>query len=169
MRSCSQVLDLCSTMHSMLLCCSLCSAIWLRGYFRNSVISLLTMLESLSFLDLQEVNRGGARYLQKSGWSNGEITQRHAQKIIDSTLHRKFSVLMSLCRSFSLSKRLFSSVAPAQQNHSNNAKQYDVIMAGGGIVGCCAAYFLAQRVPPTSLCVIERDLTVCIEVVHVCT
>ena len=64
------------------------------------------------------------------------------------------------CRKLSLWKRLSSSVA-ARQGQSEKAEHYDVIMAGGGIMGCCAAYFLAQRVPPTSLCVIERDLTVC--------
>ena len=35
--------------------------------------------------------------------------------------------------------------------------QYDVVIAGGGIMGCSSAYFLAQRIPGSSICVIERD------------
>ena len=36
-------------------------------------------------------------------------------------------------------------------------KTYDVVIAGGGIMGSSSAYFLAQRIPPSSICVVERD------------
>lgn len=39
---------------------------------------------------------------------------------------------------------------------------YDVAIAGGGVVGCASAYFLAAsgRLPASSICVIERDAKV---------
>lgn len=58
------------------------------------------------------------------------------------------------------SKRLcsrFSSSAMVQKAKDG----YDVIIAGGGVMGCSSAYFLAQRMPPSSICVVERDPTVC--------
>ena len=39
-------------------------------------------------------------------------------------------------------------------------KNYDVIIAGGGVMGLSSAYFLARRINPSSICVIERDLKV---------
>ena len=44
------------------------------------------------------------------------------------------------------------------------AKDYDVVIAGGGIMGCSSAYFLASRIPPSSICVVERDTKVHIKV-----
>ena len=34
---------------------------------------------------------------------------------------------------------------------------YDVVIAGGGIMGCASAFFLAKRMPPEQITVIERD------------
>lgn len=38
--------------------------------------------------------------------------------------------------------------------------QYDVVIAGGGVMGCSSAYFLARRIPGHSVCIIERDTKV---------
>lgn len=53
--------------------------------------------------------------------------------------------------------RGFSSLSASEKAGSGG---YDVVIAGGGIMGCSSAYFLALRVPPSSICVIERDPTV---------
>ena len=37
---------------------------------------------------------------------------------------------------------------------------YDIVIAGGGIMGCSSAYFLAKRRPPSSICIVERDTEV---------
>ena len=42
----------------------------------------------------------------------------------------------------------------------------DVVVAGGGIMGCSSAFFLAQRVPPSSICIVERDPTVRMTALH---
>lgn len=34
---------------------------------------------------------------------------------------------------------------------------YDVVLGGGGIIGCASAYFLAKRIPAERICVVERD------------
>ena len=39
-------------------------------------------------------------------------------------------------------------------------RQYDVVIGGGGIMGCSSAYFLASRLPPSAICVVERDTKV---------
>ena len=36
-------------------------------------------------------------------------------------------------------------------------KEVDVVIAGGGIMGLASAYFLAKRIDPTRICIIERD------------
>ena len=36
-------------------------------------------------------------------------------------------------------------------------RYYDVVLGGGGIIGCASAYFLARRIPAERICVIERD------------
>ena len=38
--------------------------------------------------------------------------------------------------------------------------RYDVVIAGGGVMGCSSAYFLARRIPGHSVCIIERDTKV---------
>ena len=37
--------------------------------------------------------------------------------------------------------------------------KYDVVIAGGGILGCYVAYFLKQRNPAIDVAVIEADPT----------
>ena len=37
---------------------------------------------------------------------------------------------------------------------------YDVVIAGGGVMGCSSGYFLARRIPGHSVCIIERDTKV---------
>ena len=59
-------------------------------------------------------------------------------------------VCLRFCRGFSSS--------PAGKKACGGG--YDVIIAGGGIMGCSSAFFLAQRVSPSSICIIERDPTV---------
>ena len=39
-------------------------------------------------------------------------------------------------------------------------QNYEVIIVGGGIMGLSCAYFLARRINPSSICIIERDLKV---------
>ena len=46
-------------------------------------------------------------------------------------------------------------------NEAGSDRTYSVVIAGGGIMGCSSAYFLAQRIPPSSICVVERDSKVC--------
>ncbi len=36
-------------------------------------------------------------------------------------------------------------------------EHYDVVISGGGVIGCSSAYFLARRMPGRSVCIIERD------------
>lgn len=36
-------------------------------------------------------------------------------------------------------------------------KEVDVLIAGGGIMGLTTAYFLAKRIDPNRICIIERD------------
>ena len=45
--------------------------------------------------------------------------------------------------------------------------RYHVICAGGGIMGCTSAYFLAQSIPPHQICIIERDPTVNISIIYI--
>ncbi len=33
-------------------------------------------------------------------------------------------------------------------------------------MGCSSAYFLAQRIPPSSICILERDPTVCMHALY---
>lgn len=47
---------------------------------------------------------------------------------------------------------------------SRNSSSYEVVIAGGGIMGCASAYFLAKRMPPQRILVVERDPMV---VVHI--
>ena len=56
------------------------------------------------------------------------------------------------CRYF---QRCLSSTL--SRRYTRKKEHYDVVIAGGGIMGCSSAYFLAQRVPPESVCIIERD------------
>ena len=39
-----------------------------------------------------------------------------------------------------------------------------MVIGGGGIMGCSSALFLAQRVQPSSICIVERDPKVSVEV-----
>ena len=43
---------------------------------------------------------------------------------------------------------------------TESKKDYEVIIAGGGLMGLSSAYFLARRINPASICVVERDLKV---------
>ena len=43
---------------------------------------------------------------------------------------------------------------------SNSKNSYDVVILGGGLMGLTSAFFLAKRINPSSICVIERDLKV---------
>ena len=36
-------------------------------------------------------------------------------------------------------------------------QNYEVIIIGGGLMGLSSAYFLARRINPSSICVVERD------------
>lgn len=39
-------------------------------------------------------------------------------------------------------------------------KTYDAVIIGAGVMGLSCAYFLAKRINPDSVCVVERDLKV---------
>ena len=45
----------------------------------------------------------------------------------------------------------------AARGLSGGQNGYEVVVAGGGIMGCSSAYHLARRLPPKSVCVVERD------------
>ena len=106
--------------------------------------------------------RGGGACM---GWAWDETTTRR--------LH-SMHLFMSWC--FAYRRALFSlggkrcAGQPTSQlkSLSNGPRgQYDVVVAGGGIMGCSSAYFLAQRIPGSSICVIERDPKVTmLETVH---
>ena len=44
---------------------------------------------------------------------------------------------------------------------SSSPSHYDICIVGGGIMGMASAFFLANKLDPTGICVIERDTTVC--------
>ena len=39
----------------------------------------------------------------------------------------------------------------------NNTAKFDVIMAGGGVMGCAAAYYLMQADPTMKVAIVEMD------------
>ena len=49
------------------------------------------------------------------------------------------------------------SIRSVNTSGASPGQNYDVIIAGGGVMGCSAAYFMAQRLPGNSVCIIERD------------
>ena len=61
---------------------------------------------------------------------------------------------MPIIRSFWTGLRRYSSVS---KSHKRN---YDVILVGGGVMGLSSAYFLAKKIDPSSICVVERDRNV---------
>ena len=48
-------------------------------------------------------------------------------------------------------------------------RQYDIVIGGGGIMGCSSAYFLASRLSPSAMCVVERDTKVKTIIMKFCT
>ena len=62
-------------------------------------------------------------------------------------------------------KRLLS-VSPAYSNYDEN--YHDVVIAGGGIMGCSSAFFLAERMPRGTICIIERDPSVSLIAISEC-
>ena len=48
---------------------------------------------------------------------------------------------------------------------SKSRDHYEVVIAGGAVMGCSSAYFLANRIPGDSICIIERDTLVIIIVI----
>ena len=69
------------------------------------------------------------------------------------------------CSTFSFKERLeavlYTGCARAFSNGPTVPRdQYDVVIAGGGVMGCSSAYFLARRIPGHSICIIERDIKV---------
>ena len=69
-------------------------------------------------------------------------------------------------RYFMLQKRLL--FARFLSSYPSLWRQYEVVIGGGGIMGCSSAYFLASsvsggaRLPPSAICVVERDTKVII-------
>ena len=53
-----------------------------------------------------------------------------------------------------LAVRALCALAGARKHFSTS---YDVVIAGGGVMGCSSAYFLAKRMPGSSICIVERD------------
>lgn len=51
--------------------------------------------------------------------------------------------------------RVYSSVS-----HNQTGSKFDIVIGGGGIMGCSSSYFLAKKVSPSSICIIERDIEV---------
>ena len=48
----------------------------------------------------------------------------------------------------------------AHRSMSGYKSSYDVVIAGGSVMGLSSAYFIKQMSPTTSVCVVERDSTV---------
>ena len=45
----------------------------------------------------------------------------------------------------------------AQQNEkTSNEKRLNIVICGGGIIGCCTAYYLSQKQNIASITIIER-------------
>lgn len=42
---------------------------------------------------------------------------------------------------------------------SGDGDSFDVVIVGGGVMGSAAAFFLSQRMDPSRICVVERDMT----------
>jgi hypothetical protein len=61
---------------------------------------------------------------------------------------------LQACSAPRLQQRLSTTAAPARASSS-----YDVVVVGGGVVGCSVAFHLKQADPSVSVCVIERDPT----------
>ena len=49
---------------------------------------------------------------------------------------------------------------PCRQFTKELRQNYDAIIVGAGAMGLSCAYFLARRMNPSSICVIDRDLKV---------
>jgi len=76
---------------------------------------------------------------------------------------------MAVLLSYSLkraSRGLASAFPKLQYSYSSPAGDYEVAIGGGGIMGLTSAYFLAQRLPASAICVIERDPDVSLVVIH---
>ena len=46
-----------------------------------------------------------------------------------------------------------------------NIHDYDVVIAGGGLMGCSSAYHLMSHDPSLRVCIVEKDPTVSINIV----
>ncbi len=59
---------------------------------------------------------------------------------------------------FGRAARLFAGGVPESlSSYSTLSTSYEVIIGGGGIMGCSSAFFLAQRMRPSSICIVEKD------------
>lgn len=48
---------------------------------------------------------------------------------------------------------------PLARAMSGGDESFDVVIVGGGVMGSAAAFFLSQRMDPSRICVVERDMT----------
>ena len=59
--------------------------------------------------------------------------------------------------SWSVYKELPRQFSVSASSRGAAGRRYDVVIAGGGIMGCSSAFYLARRKPGKDICVIERD------------
>ena len=115
---------------------------------------------------LQAGKMGGAHYVGGASLKEREMRLLWPQKIGPQLPVRRF-----LC-GLSTHHCAVACVGPQNEvggllcarrssNEAESGRTYSVLIAGGGIMGCSSAFFLAQRIPPSSICVVERDSKVC--------
>ena len=84
--------------------------------------------------------------------SEFSLGHAHQNLIIINLLYRMFSPVLRKALTTGL---LCCPLLGA--GYSTSSPHYEVVIGGGGIMGCSTAFFLAQRIPPSSICIIERD------------
>ena len=64
--------------------------------------------------------------------------------------------------------RALQSISLVHNFTTRNNSSYDVVIAGGSVMGLSSAYFIKKMSPTTSVCVVERDSTVSCVQTYIC-